>query len=130
MMPDSSANATENPQVSEAFPASVKRSFLLWVEDRNNKTVFDSNKRTRYRWILEVPDAHIYGTKEEKAVKFNERHDALTYFMLEDNQLYRKAYKTGQSDRRVAFDYDAADIIERIHSEMARRQFQTFSTHQ
>lgn len=77
--------STESHPFVESFSPAVKKSFELWVNDRKNRTIFDSGKRTRYRWILSAPDAPIHGSKEERRVKFNERHDALTYFMLKDN---------------------------------------------
>ncbi len=39
------------------------------------------------------------GTKVERAVKFNERYDALNHFVLKDNELYRQIFKVGQPEK-------------------------------
>lgn len=51
-----------------------------------------------------------YGTKEEKGIKFGEVNDALNHSLLEDNQLYLKSMKRYQCERRVVFEYVAADV--------------------
>lgn len=112
------SSSTKSRPPTTAFPDAIKKFFQQWVETRNNKALFDSAKRIRYRWILTTPEAPIQGTKEEKRVKFNERNDALKHFLLKDNQLYRKSLKAGQRERQVVCDYDAADVIERIHCEL------------
>ena len=45
-------------------------------------------------------------------------HHALTYFILKDNWLHRPGMKEGQLDRRVVCDYDAAQVIELMHTEI------------
>lgn len=62
MMPNSSVNdafarLVEFKKPIELFPSSVKKSFQLWIEEKNNRTIFDSGKRTRYKWILDVSNA-------------------------------------------------------------------------
>lgn len=101
-----------------AFSDPIKSFFREWIEARNNRALFDSAKRTRYRWFLSALEAPIHGTKEEKQVKFNERNDALRNFLLIDNQLYRKALKEKQQEQKVVFDYNAADMIEKVHYEL------------
>lgn len=101
-----------------AFPDPIKSFFRKWTETRNNKALFDSAKRTRYWWILSAPKAPINGTKEEKQVKFNKRNNALKIFFLKDNQLYCKALKKEQQKQRVVFDYDAANMIKKIHCKL------------
>ena len=112
----SSATTPRPPTI--AFPDTIKRFFQQWIETRNNKALFDSAKRIRYRWILTAPEAPIRGTKEEKQTKLNERNDALKHFLLIDNQLYRKSLKAGQLEQSVVCDYDAADVIEKVHCEL------------
>ena len=123
-MPESSIDATannaaiESTQFVESFPPTVKKGFESWINDRKNRSIFDSDKRIKYKWVLNASDASIHGSKKKKRVKFNERHDALTFFMLKDNQLHRKASKPEEFDRIVACDYNAADIIEKVHNEL------------
>ena len=42
----------------------------------------------------------------------------MKHFFLIDNQLYRKSLKTGQQERSVVCDYNAADVIEKVHCEL------------
>lgn len=79
--------------------------------------MFDSAKRIKHRWFLEDPDGEICGTKAERAVKFNERYDVLNYFVLKDNELYRRALKVGQPERLVECDYNAVETIEKVHAQ-------------
>ena len=67
---------------------------------------------------MEDPDGEICGTKAERAVKFNERYDALNHFVLKDNELYRRAMKVGQPERLVVCDYNAAETIEKVHAQL------------
>lgn len=108
----------QSDQVIECFPDSMKKNFQLWINDKVNKGIFDSSKRTRYKWILDTPDAPIHETKMERRIKFNERHDVLTHFVLKNKQLYRKISKPEKYDRIVAFDYNVVDIIKKIHNEL------------
>ena len=49
-------------------------------------------------------------------MKFNERYDALYHFVLKHNELYRRAFKAGHFERLVVCDYNAAEIIEKVHA--------------
>ena len=91
-----SASSTAQPKTrlhTIPFYDLIKYSFREWLKGRKNRELFDSAKRIRYRWFLKDPNSEISGTKAEKAVKFNERYDALNYFVLKDNELYRCEFK-------------------------------------
>lgn len=60
----------------------------------------------------------ICGTKAERAVKFNKCYNALIHFVLKDNELYRRVLKVGQLERLVVCDYNAMEIIEKIHAQL------------
>lgn len=93
---------TRPPTIS--FYNSIKSSFRDWLKGRKNRKLFDSAKRIRYQWFLEDSDNEIWGTKAERAVKFNKRYNALNHFVLKDNELYRWALKVRQPKRLVVCD--------------------------
>ncbi len=118
-----SHNGSPTPQprtrpLTIPFCDSIKSSFREWLKGRKNRELFDSAKRIRYRWFLEDPDGEICGTKAERAVKFNERYDALNHFVLKDNELYRRVFKVGQPERLVVCDYNAAELIKKVHAQL------------
>lgn len=46
----------------------------IWLKERKNREFFDSAKADKISIVfLGVPNGEIYGTKAEKAVKFNKR---------------------------------------------------------
>lgn len=92
----SGLEAVEPRQPTVPFPDSVRKAFQEWIHGRITKTLFDSSKSPRYRWILDEPEAPVFGTIKELQINFNERHNALTHFVLKDNQLCRGAMKEGQ----------------------------------
>lgn len=88
------------------FCRSIKSSIREWLKERKNRVLFDSAKRIRYRWFLEDPDGEICETKAERAVKFNERYDALSHFVLATVSYIaghsRLGNPKGWSSRRIA----------------------------
>ena len=67
---------------------------------------------------MEDPDGEIRGTKAERAVKFNERYNALNDFVLKNNELYRRVFKVGQPERLVVCDCNATEIIEKVYTQL------------
>ncbi len=118
---DVSASSTAQPKTRLStifFGGSIKSSFRKWLKERKNRELFDSAKRIRYRWFLENPNSEINETKVEGAVKFNERYDALNYFVLKDNELYLRAFNVAQPERCVVCDYSAVKIIEKVYAQL------------
>lgn len=78
--------------------------------------MFDNAKQIRYQWFLKDFNNEISKTKAKKVVRFNERYNALTHFVLKDNKLYRRAFKVGQQKKLIVYNYSARNIIKKIHT--------------
>lgn len=80
--------------------------------------MFGSAKRIRYRWLLADLDGEINKPRAEKVTKLNERHIALNLFIFWENGLYCRPLKVGRAERLVVCDYNAAEIIEKVHGQL------------
>lgn len=93
------------------FSQPVKKAFLEKMHARVNKALFwQPQTFLEQRDPRRAKRSGLWNKGRRK--RFIEWHDALTHFLLKDNQLYRRPLKEGQLQRKVVYDYDATHVIE------------------
>ena len=66
-----------------AFPESLDIEFRLMLEQTRNRSIFNQAKKATYRRWLEDPNGPVEGdTHEERTKDRNDRHAAVTGFLL------------------------------------------------
>jgi len=115
MLPNPSLEANGR----ECWDINLCHAYKHYLERSNNQSVLYRKKRADYRRWLGNPKGPLEGeTKEERQDDANTRTQALRYFELQDNQVYRKAemIKGHRFPARYAvYTWDSYDIICCIH---------------
>ena len=103
----------------EAFPEPLEQEYNIYLEKSNNRSVLTDLKRDTMRWHLNNRTAKPRGeTIIERQADSNSKHYALSYFELQDQQIYRKAELlrgTQLGPRYAACTWDSFRIICKTH---------------
>lgn len=111
------------PEGHQSFPdrPTLERMFIQWInsaEGRNRK-LLTPKKRSDYRnWLNNPYSKSQNPDQRERRREASAKHHCTNNFELQDSQVYRKPeYAEGRQRpaRYCACDYDASDIIQRIH---------------
>lgn len=57
-------------------------------------------------------------TKAKNVIKFNKCYDALNYFILKNNELYRQKSKFGQSKQLIMYNYSVTKSIKKVYTQL------------
>jgi hypothetical protein len=103
----------------ECWDADLRELYDYYLERSGNRSVLTIDKREAYRRWLRNPSGPLVGaTAKARARDANTRTQALRYFELQDNQVYRKSetIKSHRFPARYAVCmWDSFEIIYRIH---------------
>jgi hypothetical protein len=108
------------PEGRKSFPPTLKADYIAWVANEGkNRKLLTPLRRSNYRHYLRNPDAKsILADPKDRRREACEKFHCLKNFELQDSQIYRRAeIEDGKQlpPRYAACDYDASDIIERVH---------------
>lgn len=101
-----------------AFPAGIEDDYLEYLLDNNNRSIFDHNKRSDYRYFLQNPTATpTESTTYTAAERAGHKFRAIKDFLLQQDQLYRKGTDKLLT-RYVVCLPDACKIIMGVHTQL------------
>jgi len=111
--------AAEPPGI-DPFPPTLLAQFDQYLLDFPNRAIMSSRRRMEIRGFLQNPRQPISSAlgRDELARQRSLRHFALKYFVLDDNQIYRKAetVRGVELNRRyAACTSDAFELIAGVH---------------
>jgi hypothetical protein len=118
----SSPSPQPQHQGIDAFDPNLRREFERFLEGDNNRTIFTQAKRMHYKRWIENPNSKPLGDNiQAQNHDRNFRNRALSNFIIDDGQLYRKPGMSNGSwlDKcYVACYSDAYEIITRTHKQL------------
>jgi hypothetical protein len=110
-----------DPSSIVPWPKDLIHEFIKYLEDDStNRSVLNGTKRNTIQTYLSNPNGRppLEYTPEQRVRFNNDKHDALTNYELQDNQVYRQArivcgvrFKA----RYYACVWDSFDIICKVH---------------
>ena len=106
------------------WPRDLVDEFIKYLEiESTNRSVLTGTKRNTIRTHLSNPNGKppLEYTPEQRAKFNNDKHDALTNYELQDNQVYRKARAVRGiqfNARYCACTWDSFEIICKVHIQL------------
>ena len=109
------------PEGKESFPEDLTHEFIRWINsaEGRNKKLLTPKRRSDYKYYLSNPTKKSeHHDPKERQRQSKEKHHVLKQFELLDGQVYRMPELVEGKERPhryCACDYDAVEIITRIH---------------
>lgn len=109
------------PEGQQSFPNNLDSEFIKWIntDEGKNRKLLTPSKRGNYRHYLNNPQAKSYlADPKDRQREASEKFHCLKSFELQDSQVYYQAEVEGGKElptQYCACDYNAAEIIQRIH---------------
>ena len=109
------------PEGKESFPEDLTHEFIRWINsaEGRNKKLLTPKRRSDYKYYLSNPTKKSeHHDPKERQRQAKEKHHVLKQFEILDGQVYcmpELVEGKERPHRYCACDYDAVEIITRIH---------------